>query len=162
MRRSKHQVKCLENKLLLALAWFTYCSQQEFIHETSLINLDNKMDPSLHDMYLTILLVEKLMDFIQNSFQIFYDRTRPCYILSTNLLEHLSQRTFCTHCTLLCLLLSSASAQPSSVPSRSFQSQNNFEPLHQDDQISNLSTTPPGSLEIHTSPLSPNFLQRHQ
>ena len=66
MRRSKHQVKCLENKLLLASAWFTYFSQQEFTRETSLISLDKKLDPSLHDMYLTILHVERLIDFIQN------------------------------------------------------------------------------------------------
>ena len=56
----------VQNIVLLALAWFIYCSQQEFIHETSSINLDKKMDPSLNDMYLTILHVERLMDFIQN------------------------------------------------------------------------------------------------
>ena len=56
----------VQNIVLLALAWFTYCSQQEFIHETNSINLDKKMDPSLNDMYLTILHVERLMDFIQN------------------------------------------------------------------------------------------------
>ena len=42
MRNTKHQMKCLADKLLLALAWFTCCSQHEFIHETSSINLDKK------------------------------------------------------------------------------------------------------------------------
>ena len=57
-------MKCLENKLLLASAWFTYCSRQQFIHETSLITHDKKLDPSLLDNYTT-LHVERLMDFIQ-------------------------------------------------------------------------------------------------
>ena len=56
----------VQNIVLLALAWFIYCSQQEFIHETNSINLDKKMDPSLNDMYLTILHVERLMNSIQN------------------------------------------------------------------------------------------------
>ena len=56
----------VQNTVLLALAWFIYCSLQEFIQDTSSLNLDKKMDPSLNDMYLTILHVERLMDFIQN------------------------------------------------------------------------------------------------
>ena len=42
MRNTKHQMKFLANRLLLALAWFTCCSWHEFIHETSAINLDKK------------------------------------------------------------------------------------------------------------------------
>ena len=70
MRNTKHQMKCLADKLLLALAWFTCCSRHEFIHETSSINLDKKLDSSLHDMYPTILHVERLLGFIQKPYMI--------------------------------------------------------------------------------------------
>ena len=66
MRNTKHQMKFLANRLLLALAWFTCCSWHEFIHETSAINLDKKkLDSSFHDMYPSILHVERLLGFIK-------------------------------------------------------------------------------------------------
>ena len=30
--KNKHRMKCLTNKLHLALAWFTCCGQHKFIH----------------------------------------------------------------------------------------------------------------------------------
>ena len=95
-------------------SWFTYCTQNKFICKTSSINLEKNW---IHP-FLTCTLP---YSFHSKHFANIYDRTRPCYFLSINLYVHFSQRTFCMHCTLLRPLLSSASAQPGSVSTRSFQ-----------------------------------------
>ena len=49
--------------------------------------LIKKLDPSLHDMYLAILHVKRLMDFVQNPLVIFYDRT-ICFMIGPYFLWH--------------------------------------------------------------------------
>ena len=70
MRNTKHQMKCLADKLLLALAWFTCCSWHEFIHEISAINLDKKKKWT--HPFMTCTHAERLLGLIRKPLQIYF------------------------------------------------------------------------------------------